>query len=281
MWDYTEKVKEHFLNPRNVGEIEQPDAVAEVGNITCGDALKLTLRINRESGKIEDAKFRTFGCGSAIASSSALTELIIGKTIEEASKVTNKEIADYLGGLPKEKMHCSVMGMEALEAALADYRGETLPEEHMDEGEIVCKCFGVTDTKIRRVIRENHLSTVEEVTNYCKAGGGCGGCIPDIEAILAEEGVQPTEKKAVKPKKLTNIQKMLLVQETIEREIRPLLQADGGDIELIDIEGNEVLVSLRGMCAECPSATFTLDGAVGRKLREFVSPDLVVREVKS
>jgi len=279
MWDYTDKVKEHFLNPRNVGEIENPNATAEVGNITCGDALKLTLQI--EDDVIKDAKFKTFGCGSAIASSSALTELIIGKTVTEAAKITNKEIADYLGGLPKEKMHCSVMGMEALEAALADYRGEEIPKEHMDEGEIVCHCFGVTDTKIRRVIRENRLSSVDEVTNYCKAGGGCGGCIPEIEEILAEEGVAPTQQKQVAPKKLTNIQKMLLVQETIEREIRPMLQADGGDIELIDIEGDTVLVSLRGMCVECPSANYTLEGAVEKRLREFVSPDLVVKEVRT
>ena len=115
MWDYTSKVMDHFLNPRNVGEIENPDAVAEVGNITCGDALKLYLKLD-DSGRISDVKFKTFGCASAIASSSALTELVKGMTLDEAAKVTNKDIVKLLGSLPEEKMHCSVMGMEALQS---------------------------------------------------------------------------------------------------------------------------------------------------------------------
>ncbi|MBO4344117.1 MAG: iron-sulfur cluster assembly scaffold protein, partial [Victivallales bacterium] len=102
MWNYTPNVMEHFLNPRNVGEIEDADAVAEVGNITCGDAPKLYLKLDAE-GKIADAKFRTFGCASAIASSSALTELIKGKTLDEAAKITNKDIVALLGSLPEEK----------------------------------------------------------------------------------------------------------------------------------------------------------------------------------
>ncbi|RJQ56818.1 MAG: Fe-S cluster assembly protein NifU, partial [Nitrospiraceae bacterium] len=157
MWEYTEKVKDLFLHPKNVGEIKNPDAVGEVGSMVCGDALKLTLKIDREAEKITDAKFKTFGCASAIASSSALTELIKGKTLDEAMTVTNQDIAEYLGGLPREKMHCSVLGREALEAAVANYRGEKPAET--EEGEIVCQCFGITDRKIKRVILENNLRT--------------------------------------------------------------------------------------------------------------------------
>ncbi len=274
MWEYTEKVKDLFLHPKNVGEIENPDAVGEVGSIVCGDALKLTLKIDKETNKITDAKFQTFGCASAIASSTALTELIKGKTLDEALKVTNNDIAKYLGGLPREKMHCSVMGYEALEAAVVNYRGEK-PRE-VEEGEIVCQCFGVTDQKIKRVIKENKLHTVDDVTNFTKAGGGCGSCIPDIEKILKEVWAEKVIEEAVKPKrKLTNIQKIALIQEAIEREIRPLLQADGGDVELMDVEGNKVLVSLRGTCTGCLMADVTVKN-IEKKLKELVNEELVV-----
>jgi NifU-like protein len=274
MWEYTEKVKELFLHPKNVGEIENPDAVGEVGSIICGDALKLTLKIDRETDKILDAKFQTFGCASAIASSSALTELIKGKTVDEALKITNKDIAEYLGGLPREKMHCSVMGREALEAAIANYKGKKPPK--VEEGNIICQCFGVTDEKIKRVIRENNLHTVEDVTNFTKAGGGCGSCIPDIENILREVWAEEVVEKITRPKKrLTNIQKIAMIQEIIEKEVRPLLQADGGDVELVDVDGNRVIVSLRGMCTECLMADVTAKN-IEKKLKELVSEELTV-----
>ncbi len=182
MWDYTDKVKEAFLRPKNVGEIENADAIGEVGSIVCGDALKLYLRIDKETGTIIEARFQTFGCASAIASSSALTELIKGKTLDEALSITNQDIADFLGGLPAQKMHCSVMGREALEAAIANYRGA--PLKIADAEKVVCKCFDVTEEKIRRVAMDNHLTTVDEITNFTKAGGGCGECRVSIEAIL-------------------------------------------------------------------------------------------------
>jgi NifU-like protein len=282
MWNYSEKLMDHFLHPRNAGEVENPDAVGEVGNITCGDALRLTLKIDADE-RITDAKFQTFGCGSAIASSSVLTEMIKGKTLDEASGISNKDIAETLEGLPPEKMHCSVMGMEALEAAIRDYRGVETPEEVM-EGEIVCTCFGVTDQKIERVIRENNLFTVDDVTHFCKAGGGCGECKPEIAKIM--EGVLTESGQAIhahegpeRPRRLTNIEKMRLVMETIEREIRPALNADGGDIELVDIDGDKVLVALRGTCSECVAANFTLKSVVETKLREFISDKLTVEEV--
>src|SRR4030043_2276331 len=277
MWDYTKKVKEFFLHPKNVGEIKNPDAVGEVGSIICGDALRLTLKIDRKNNRIADAKFQTFGCASAIASSSALTELIKGKTLDEALIIGNQDIADYLGGLPKEKMHCSVMGREALEAAIANFKGEKKPTE--TEERVCCECFEGSEEKIRKVAIENHLTTVEEITNYTKAGGGCGSCVPVIEAILRDIWfVKPITEKPTRPKKLTNLQKIALIQDVIEKEIRPRLQADGGDIELIDIEGNKVVIGLRGMCVGCLMGDVTVKG-IEDKLKELVSEDITVEVV--
>jgi NifU-like protein len=280
MWEYTDKVKDHFFNPRNVGEIEDADGVGEVGSLACGDALRLTFKLDKD-GRIADAKFKTFGCASAIATSSVLTELIKGRTLEEAMKVTNKEIAEYLGGLPEQKMHCSVMGREALEAAIDNYRTGG-KGKHEIEGTIVCTCFGVTDKEIERVVRENDLTTVEQVTNYCKAGGGCGGCHGEIEKIIERvQGERAKEQTLPPPRKggkLTTIQKIQLIQQTINEQIRPALRAHGGNIELIDVEGNKVLIGFRGMCAQCKVSDFTMKDVVEAKLREFVAPELYVEE---
>jgi len=272
MWEYTDKVREHFLNPQNVGEVENPDGVAEVGSIACGDALKLSFKLD-ENKRIKEAKFKTFGCASAIASSSALTEMIKGMTLEEAGKVSNQDIAAYLGGLPQEKMHCSVMGKEALEKAIENYKG--VPDKEPG-AKIVCECFGVTDREIERAIRDNNLTTVEEVTNYTKAGGGCGRCHDDIRQIIerVRAGAAPAEAP-----KLTNIRKIKMIEEALEREIRPSLRQDGGDIELIDVVGNRVQVAVRGACAACKASDITLKHFVEAKLRDLVSPDLIIEEV--
>ncbi len=280
MWEYSDKLKDHFFNPRNVGEVENPDGVGEVGSLACGDALKLTFKLD-ENGKIKDAQFKTFGCASAIATSSVLTEMIKGKTLDEAAKVTNRDIADYLGGLPEQKMHCSVMGREALEAAIENYRSGG-KKKHELEGRVVCNCFGVTENEIERVIKENNLTTVEEVTNYCKAGGGCGGCQGEIEKIIEKiQGEKVKDATATKPRrgpKLTNIQKIQLIQQTINEQIRPALRAHGGNVELIDVDGNKVIVAFRGMCAQCMLAEYTMKDLVEARLKEFVSEDLFVEE---
>lgn len=296
MWEYTEAVREHFLNPRNVGELKDANAVGEVGSLACGDALKLFLKI--EDNRIKDASFQTFGCASAIASSSALTEIIKGMTVEEALKVTNKDIAEFLGGLPREKMHCSVMGQEALEAAIRSWRGEP-PVPHTHEGRLVCKCFGVTEDQIVKVIQENKLTTVDEVTNFTKAGGGCGDCLEDIGEILRATlagnppGGSKEQEKSLpaglsdmrKPKAapaaapLSNVQRMQRVMTVLDEIIRPRLQQDGGDIELVDINGTEVVVALRGMCTSCPSSRLTIEGFVQQTLQEQVEPDITVKEV--
>jgi len=284
MWDYTEKVKDHFENPRNVGVVDRIDGDGQVGSLSCGDALRLTIQVNRAEDRIEDARFQTFGCASAIASSSALTEMIRGKTLDEALQVTNQDIADYLDGLPREKMHCSVLGREALEAAVANYRGVPLPAA---DSPIICECFGVTEREIERVARENRLATVEDVTAYTKAGGGCGRCVVEIEKILNrladrgdEAAPEPVPAAAGTDRKLTFLQKARLIEEAIREEIAPALMHDGGDIELVDIVGDEVQVTLKGACAACPSSKRTLADFVTEKLRELVSESITVREVR-
>jgi NifU-like protein len=182
MWNYSEKVMDYFFNPKNAGELKDANAVGETGSLSCGDALKLYLKVN-ENERITDASFMTFGCASAVASSSALTEIIKGMTLDEAAKVTNDDIADYLGGLPKEKMHCSVMGQAALKKAIADFRGIQILEK---PGEMVCECFDVTDLEIIDAVKHNRLETTEDVTNYLKAGGGCGKCLDRIEGIIQQ-----------------------------------------------------------------------------------------------
>lgn len=184
MWEYTDTVRDHYMNPRNTGEIDNPDGFGETGNLSCGDALRLTFKLG-DDGRIADVKFKTFGCGSAIASASMLTELCKGKTLEEARKISNKDIADALGGLPREKMHCSVMGQEALEAAIKYYEsGGKKVEITKKEGNIICVCFNITDVEIKKAVAENDLKTIEDVTNFTKAGGACKKCHEKIAAFL-------------------------------------------------------------------------------------------------
>jgi NifU-like protein len=322
MWDYTDKVKDYFFNPKNAGVLDDANAVGEVGAISCGDALKLMLKVDPVSQVILEARFQTFGCGSAIASSSALTELVIGKTIEEALNLSNQDIADFLGGLPPEKMHCSVMGYEALQAAVANFRGETWHDDH-EEGALVCKCFGVDEGMIERAVRMNRLTTIEAVTAYTKAGGGCLTCFDALESVLGKvnaemvaEGVlaeaeaykvggadpvalkknaqaakaaaraeapapkpqpapAPVSPLAAPPRPLTNLQRIHLIEETIE-EIRPLLKKDGGDCELIDVDGANVMVKLSGACVGCQAASMTVNGIQERLSARLGAPVRVI-----
>lgn len=337
MWDYSDKVKEYFFNPKNAGALTDANAVGEVGSLSCGDALKLMLKVDPETDVIEDAKFQTFGCGSAIASSSALTELIIGKTIAEARRLTNQDIADFLDGLPPEKMHCSVMGQEALHAAVAAYTGEELEDDDHEEGALICKCFGVDAGMIERAIRTNKLTTLEMVTFYTKAGGGCNSCREPLEELLADTnkamvaegliaaedayifGAAPAPKKtmtvegfsipdapptpmappqpsapvqiampapapvavaeapAPAPSGLSAAKEAIIVTKVIE-EMRPTFKADGGDVELVDMEGSMVLVHLTGACAGCQVASLTL-GGLSRKISEALGRTIRVLPV--
>ena len=276
MWEYSEKVLDHYRHPRNVGKIDDADLIGEAGSLACGDSLKLYIKLD---GKvIKDAKFQTFGCGSAVASSSILTEMIIGKTIDEAAKITNKDIADELDGLPQEKMHCSVMGHEALEDAIKKYYGEdviALEEGFTPSGEkIVCTCFNVTENQIWEAIKVNGLKTVEEITNYTKAGGACGRCKGIIKDML-----DTYYKKESQTQELTPTQKILKISKVIDQQISPQLQKDGGDVELIDVEGNKVKVKLTGMCSGCKNASMTLKNFVETILKDKVDDKLEVEQI--
>ncbi len=286
MWNYSKKVQDYFVHPHNAGPLADANAIGEVGSIACGDALKLYLKIN-DQGVIEKASFETFGCASAIASSSVLTDMVIGMKVDDALKITNADIAKALDGLPREKLHCSVMGQEALEAAIRQWKGEPAMPRTQEEGKLVCKCFNVTDQTIIRAIRENHLKTVDDVTAFTKAGGGCGECRDEIaeilEAELKREGEtieQPVKKPAEeKPAGLSNLQRMQKVMEVINM-IRPQLQADGGDIELVDINGKVVSVRLQGSCHGCAASQVTLHQVIEQILRQQVEPDIVIEEAQ-
>lgn len=286
MWNYSKKVQDYFVHPHNAGPLADANAIGEVGSIACGDALKLYLKIN-DQGVIEKASFETFGCASAIASSSVLTDMVIGMKVDDALKITNADIAKALDGLPREKMHCSVMGQEALEAAIRQWKGEPAMPRTQEEGKLVCKCFNVTDQTIIRAIRENHLKTVDDVTAFTKAGGGCGECRDEIaeilEAELKREGEtieQPVKKPAEeKPAGLSNLQRMQKAMEVINM-IRPQLQADGGDIELVDINGKVVSVRLQGSCHGCAASQVTLHQVIEQILRQQVEPDIVIEEAQ-
>ncbi len=278
MWDYSEKVMDHYRNPRNVGKIDNADAIGEAGSLTCGDSLKIYLKI--KDGIVTDAKFQTFGCGSAVASSSILTEMIIGKSVEEVKKITNKDIADQLGGLPPEKMHCSVMGYEALEDALKNFDDLTDLDDLRNEKpaeKIVCTCFNVTENLIWDAIKQNGLRTVEEVTNYTKAGGACGKCKGLIQDII--DTYYKKEESHKEESSLSPAQKILKINKIIESQISPELQKDGGDITLVDIDGNKVLVKLRGKCSGCKNSHLTLKAFVESTLRETVDKNIDVIEV--
>lgn len=275
MWEYSDKVKDHFKNPRNVGEIEDANAVGIAGALSCGDKLKLFLKI--ENNVIADAKFQTFGCGSAVAASSILTEMLIGKTVEEAKKITNKQIADELDGLPPEKMHCSVMGREALEDALknfADSEGEDWDElvETDEKGsQIICHCFSVSEDDIIKAITVDGAKTLEDVSKLTSAGLACGRCKGLIENIL---------KKYVKEDniKLNPVQKIIKINNIIETVIAPELRKDFGDIELVNVVDNTVYVKLKGHCSTCANAKLTLKNFVEMKLKELVDNEIIVME---
>jgi NifU-like protein len=185
---YPGRIHEHFLSPQNVGDIQDAEATAESGSFTCGAVLRLSLRLDKETQRIADAKFRAAGCGYLVAAASVITEIIKGLTTAEAGSAAGlleETLVEYLGVPPREKEHCALLVCEALREAVAHY-SQRVRDEWTGEDALVCTCFGVSEKRIEQVIHEQHLRTVREVTRACNAGGGCHSCHPLIEDILED-----------------------------------------------------------------------------------------------
>jgi len=324
-WEYTEKTRQLFMDAvqgkpgTHMGELENPDGLGEHGSIVCGDALRFTFRVKRDAEDprndvITEARYLTFGCTSAIASSEALCSLLEGKgyTPLEALKIQNQDLVDFLGGLPQQKIHCSVMGAEALEAAIYNWatkRGVDISEYGFDqqteeekEGRVVCQCFSVTEPYLRRKIKELNLKTIPDITNATKAGGACMSCHhapgglqdlldeiwgeesggrssevsqPDMPENKAEKGGEGSSEKNGSEEGMSFYQFCKEVENTIDKYIRPMLQKDGGDIEIVDIkEGNLIYCRLTGACAGCAGAATTLKMTVESTLKDRVIENL-------
>ncbi len=187
-WAYSEKLKEHFINPRNVLEDEesyQDDGKGIVGNMKCGDEMLIVIKVDKEKGIITDCKWKTYGCASAIASTSILSEMVIGMTLEDAYNISPKDIAKELGGLPVHKVHCSVLGDKALKAAINDYYLRNGMEDKVkkDEARVVCHCMNVTGQEIEEAVLDGARSFLD-IQEKTKAGTVCSSCKEEIIDLL-------------------------------------------------------------------------------------------------
>ena len=316
-WEYSDKTKQLFMDAvhgkqgTHLGEIENPDGVGEHGSIACGDSMRFTFRVKRHPTDptqdiITEAKYLTFGCTSAIASSEALCSIIeMGEyTPVNALKIQNSDIVDYLQGLPEQKIHCSVMGAEALEAAVFNWAqrrgvdlkslGIDLHDQETEEGRIVCKCFSITEPYLKRKIRELNLRSIPQITNAIKAGGGCTSChhvpggLQDIldqvwagETAAAEhpELVQISPREVKEDAEFSPYQFAKKVESVVDEYVRPSLRMDGGDVEIFDIKGTIIYCKLKGACSNCMGASQTLKMMVERVLKDQVDERIRVIEV--
>jgi NifU-like protein len=325
-WQYSEKTKQLFMDAvrgkpgTHLGEIEDPDGFGEHGSIACGDAMRFTFKVKRHptdslQDVITEARYLTFGCTSAIAASEALCSLIEqGKyTPIDALKVSNRDIVEFLGGLPEQKIHCSVMGAEALEAAVFNWAqrrgvdlqalGVDLHMDEKDEGRIVCKCFSLSEPYIKRKIRELGLRTIPEITHAIKAGGACMSChhIPGgLQDLLDEvwHGADSSAEPAAQVSLVSSIapvagkegaaappgpqgglspyQFAKKIENTVDEYVRPMLQGDGGDVEIVDIKDRLVYCRLTGACQGCAKAGQILKMMVEQTLKDTVDESIRV-----
>jgi len=187
-WAYTDVVKEHFMNPKNVLMDEdsyEEDGKGVTGNVKCGDEMIVVIKVDKEKGIITDCKWKTFGCASAIASTSVLSEMVKGMKLDDAYNLSAKDINKELGGLPEHKVHCSVLGDKALRMAINDYYVRNGMEDKVkkEEERVVCKCMNVTDQEIEHAVLEG-ARTFYELQEMTKVGTGCGECEQEVTELL-------------------------------------------------------------------------------------------------
>ena len=307
IWDeYSQKVTDLMNNPQNMGEITQEEAdemgakliVADFGAESCGDAVRLYWAVHPKSDVIMQSKFKSFGCGTAIASSDTMAELCKGKTVDEAVKITNIDVEMAMRdnpdtpAVPPQKMHCSVMAYDVIKKAAAQYKGVDM--ESFEEEIIVCECARVSLSTLQEVIRLNDLTTVEEIADYTKAGAFCKSCIrpggheaKDIYLVdLLEEYEKEKMAKAADASgvggaefsEMTIVQRIKAVDKVIDDNIRQMLIMDGGDMEILDIKENgeniDIYIRYLGACSGCASSStgtlFAIENVLKEKLDQNI-----------
>ncbi len=311
LWDaYSNKVTTLMNNPKHQGEITEEEAaahgnrliVADFGAESCGDAVRLYWEVDPKTDIIVNSKFKSFGCGTAIASSDVMTELCIGKTVQEAVKITNIDVEFALRdnpetpAVPPQKMHCSVMAYDVIKKAAGLYLG--VDSESFEEEIIVCECARVSLKTLQEVIRLNDLTTIEQITDYTKAGGFCKSCIKpggheereyylvdilrDTRREMDEEKMRAAADAGSKAsfESMTLVQQIKAIDAEIDESIRQFLIMDGGDMEVIDVKPSDeyidVYIRYLGACNGCASSATGTLYAIESTLKEKLSKKIRV-----
>lgn len=317
IWDeYSKKVQDSMNNPKYMGEITEEQAkemgcdliVADFGAESCGDAVRLYWAVDPKTDIIKEAKFKSFGCGTAIASSDYMAMLCLGKTVDEAVKITNIDVEKAMRdepntpAVPPQKMHCSVMAYDVIKQAAAQYKG--VDPEHFEDQIIVCECARVSLGTIKEVIKLNDLHTVEEITQYTKAGAFCKSCIRPgghekreyyLEDILAQTRAEMEKERLEKMvgvdannlnlgddlafEELSVVKQLKAIENLIDKEVRPMLAMDGGNLEILDIQKSDegtidVYIRYLGACSSCASGSAGTLYAIENILNETLSPKI-------
>ena len=311
IWDeYSNQVVNRMNNPKHQGEITEERAkelnakliVADFGAESCGDAVRLYWAVDESTNKILESKFKSFGCGTAIASSDVMAEFCIGKTVDEAVKITNIDVEFALRdnpetpAVPPQKMHCSVMAYDVIKKAAAEYKGVDM--ESFEEEQIICECARVSLATLKEVIRINDLKTVEEITDYTKAGAFCKSCIKpggheakdiylvdvlrDVMAEMEHEKLKTAADASAAGQltfdKMTLVQRIKTIDSVLDSDIRPMLVMDGGNMEIIDIKENmphyDLYIRYLGSCSGCASGStgtlFAIESVLQQKIDENI-----------